>query len=1206
MHSEASVCTSNPVNENHLLQNLVPEDVCLPPQSPPSTETLPELLSQFKSQTATVFSMSSKVTCAAGSRGGAILGLESGEVVHVGNTLTVLGKHNGSVTCVAAVDMLAASGSEDCTLSLWSDNKLVKVLKGHQKTVSCTAFTNDASKVVSGSFDHSIRVWSLSDLKEIACLLGHSSYIKCVTTTTDGHRAISGALDGSIIVWNIDSLTEEKRLQGHQRMIWCLTAWENYLVSGSWDNTLKLWDTEEWEELATLPGLTHDGSKVPFTRDGRYLVCGADNNELKAWQVADPTIVESLQGHEGPITCVAVTPKYIISGSEDCTLRVWSSDDMQVIATLQGHADKVAMVVVTPDYKRVVSVDMDNGVRVWSVDDMKEVATLLGHAEQVTSLAVEGWRAVTGSVDKTVRVWDTQTMTTLAVLTGHADRVNTVAISSDAFTAVSGSKDATLRTWDLTTFEEKLSFEEHTGPVYCCLLIPNKTTVVSGSVDKTIRLWELNTGAELTILRGHREGVWSLALASENTVLISGSADQEIRLWRLATYEEIGVLIAHSGCVRCLAVTRDWLVSGSSDKTIKVWTLSSQTVLFTLKGHTSDICSLAITPDSEFLLSGSEDSTARIWSLRDMKELLSLPCPSACTALAVSSRHALLASARLVSIINLNFELQPYRLSLFSSVLTYSEAEYQDSYSLLCANAECLRTGQLVHLQVAAHIVYPHFFNSLHICAYYNHFERLAQYLAVGVPLLRGRFGSPLTVALERSTHKCIEVLLQHLLTCKSSVLSEVTDDLPMLLRAKSPFIAPFFDTLLRSTEQDELPQFISPVSPLPIIRFSPGTFIRAEDFGLPHELTNTEVVEFQASVFRWNFTIGSSDSVRLLRALEHCTDARVLTTDLVATLIEQKWEALWLLTLAMTALYVGLLLTLVCMQFSELSPVFLKIIFLGLNVFFLIYEGVQAAVSGREYLLDTWNSLDLVRGLIAIAWVIQTLLENQRRELLQFLVVALCFTRGFTYFRTFKMTRLFVRMTLEVIKEMYSFLAILLYSTFAFGLMYSALDPDELHSLGQAWAVAYELIMGQFNNKDYGFTQWLCFTSASLLNVIIMLNLLISILGDAYERAQMSAKENDLCEMLRLVIEYESMLFWRRAYGQPCVVIKCCSNSGAAVSDEWEGRVARMIKGVNEEITALESRLTSRMDAVETRLQGHLSKVDGKLDMLIKALTSA
>ena len=1127
-----------------------------------------------------------------------MLGLESGDVMQVDTAITQLGKHKGSVTCISVFEGTVVSGSEDRSLVLWSDSK-VNVLTGHHKAVTCVTFTPDGAKVLSGSLDQSIRVWSREDLKEIGSFHGHSRSVKCVTTTVDGRRGISGSLDGCIIVWSIDTFVEEQRISAHERMIWCLTAGESHLVSGSWDNTLKFWDINTLEELEALPGLTRDGSSVPLTPDGQYVVCASDNNELKAWKLTDPSQCVSMKGHSAPITCVAVTPKYFLSGSEDRTIRVWSSEDKQEIATLQGHSDCVTMIVVTPDYKRVVSVAEDKTARVWSVDDMKEVAALVGHMEVVTSVAVQGSTVITGAADKAVRVWDTHTMTLLAVLTGHAARINTVLLIPDGTLAVSGSKDATLRVWDLNTYEEKLIFQEHTDVIYSSIL--GDHCVISGSLDRTIRLWQIDTGNEMAVLRGHKEGVWSLARVNEGNMLISGSSDNDIRLWSLrAPYENLGVLAGHLNCVRCLTVAGDWLISGSSDMLIKVWSISTQRAMFSLKGHTGAICSVATTSDQQFIVSASEDCTARIWSLRDQKELLCIPCHSSCSFVTVSGRRAFLASSRLVSVINLTFELQSYRLAYLKSKVLQEPTSYQDSYSLLCANAVRLSTGQPVHKLVASHIVYPYFFNSLHVCAYFNHFDRLAQYLSEGVPILRGRYGSPLTVALERSTHKCIEVLLQYMFTCESAVLAEVTDDLPLLLQSKSLLMEAFFETLLRPAEQDSLPQFVSPRRALPIICFSPSGFVREEDFSLSNG-NNIEVVEFKTSAFRWNFTIGSSESLLLLRAFEHCSDPHVLTTDLVATLIEQKWQALWGFTLGMTLLYLLLLMTLVSLQFFGTLP--LKLPFVVLNLLFLGYEGVQWAVTGREYIRDTWNCLDLIRGLTSILWIVYTQ-DSAPVKPLQFLVVALCFIRGFTFFRTFKMTRLFVRMTIEVIKEIYSFLVILLYSTFAFGMMYAALNPEQ-QSLGEAWAVAYELLMGEFNNENYNWMQWLCFSASSLLNVIIMLNLLISILGDSYERAQMSAKENDLSEMLRLVIEYESMLFWRRNYGEPCVLIKCAANKAAVITDEWEGRVARMIKGVNEELFALESRVKSHIEASEARVQGQLSRVEGKLDTLMTTLGS-
>ena len=62
----------------------------------------------------------------------------------------------------------------------------------------------------------------------------------------------------------------------------------------------------------------------------------------------------------------------------------------------------------------------------------------------------------------------------------------------------------------------------------------------------------------------------------------------------------------------------------------------------------------------------------------------------------------------------------------------------------------------------------------------------------------------------------------------------------------------------------------------------------------------------------------------------------------------------------------------------------------------------------------------------------------------------------------------------------------------------------------------------------------------AAIINVIIMLNFLASILGDAYEKTQMSVRENELYLILGLISEYESLLFWRRSTGTATVLFAC------------------------------------------------------------------
>jgi hypothetical protein len=207
----------------------------------------------------------------------------------------------------------------------------------------------------------------------------------------------------------------------------------------------------------------------------------------------------------------------------------------------------------------------------------------------------------------------------------------------------------------------------------------------------------------------------------------------------------------------------------------------------------------------------------------------------------------------------------------------------------------------------------------------------------------------------------------------------------------------------------------------------------------------------------------------------------------------------------------------------------------LVLNAFFVAYEITQMISGGvSDYWKDPWNYVDVVRAASAIWFGISC--SNDWG--LNLVVVAMCFFRGFTFFRTFKMTRMFVRLTLDVVGEMYSFLIILAYSTLSFGMIYAVLF--QVSSPVEAWTIGYMILMGDYSTEDSGFIQWLCFTSVTLVNIIIMLNLLISILGDAYARAQEYALVNDTLAQLNVILEYESLMFWRKHSKQVSVLTIC------------------------------------------------------------------
>jgi len=70
---------------------------------------------------------------------------------------------------------------------------------------------------------------------------------------------------------------------------------------------------------------------VAVTPDGRYIVSGSWDQTVRVWERDTGKEVQKLTGHQSGVDSVAVTPdgRYIVSGSSDETVRVWSIDKLK-------------------------------------------------------------------------------------------------------------------------------------------------------------------------------------------------------------------------------------------------------------------------------------------------------------------------------------------------------------------------------------------------------------------------------------------------------------------------------------------------------------------------------------------------------------------------------------------------------------------------------------------------------------------------------------------------------------------------------------------------------------------------------------------------------------------------------------------------------------------------------------------------------------
>jgi WD domain, G-beta repeat/Caspase domain len=111
-----------------------------------------------------------------------------------------------------------------------------------------------------------------------------------------------------------------------------------FIVSGSDDNTLRLWDAQSGQSLRVLEGHTNRVISVAFSGDGRFIVSGSWDKTLRLWDAQGGQSLRVLEGHTNRVISVAFSGdgRFIVSGSDDNTLRLWDAQGGQSLRVLEG------------------------------------------------------------------------------------------------------------------------------------------------------------------------------------------------------------------------------------------------------------------------------------------------------------------------------------------------------------------------------------------------------------------------------------------------------------------------------------------------------------------------------------------------------------------------------------------------------------------------------------------------------------------------------------------------------------------------------------------------------------------------------------------------------------------------------------------------------------------------------------------------------
>ncbi|HEU5378317.1 MAG TPA: helix-turn-helix domain-containing protein [Ktedonobacteraceae bacterium] len=466
-----------------------------------------------------------------------------------GECMAVLRGHTGRVRSLAfCIDgNVLASGGEDTTIQLWSmsTGKRIALLQGHHEIVRVLAYNPQTNILASAGNDMTIRLWDTSSMQCINILRGHTDLVRALAFSSDGKLLASSSDDQTISFWDTETGNLIKVLHPQGNRIWSLAFFPGNTIlvsaneSAHEDDLLCYWDIHLGQCIRKIRSYCSLLKDVVFSPDGKLVVSGSEENELRVWDVASGRNLKTLQAHTNRVRSVAFSAdgRMVASGSEDETIRIWDTQSWVCRQTLQGHTHLVRSVAFSPDARILASGSHDQTIRLWDVETGRCLNVLQGSGDRVWSVAFspDGSLLASSHDDQKVYLWDTATGTRLSSLEGHTSRILSIAFSPGGKTLVSASDDATLRIWDLTSGRCQSLLKGHDLWVRSVACSPDGNVLASGSHDRTIRIWDIHSGQCIRVLQGHSNCVWSVAFSPDGQTLVSCGDDGTIRLWNVAS-----------------------------------------------------------------------------------------------------------------------------------------------------------------------------------------------------------------------------------------------------------------------------------------------------------------------------------------------------------------------------------------------------------------------------------------------------------------------------------------------------------------------------------------------------------------------------------------------------------------------------------------------------------------------------------------------
>jgi WD40 repeat protein len=477
-----------------------------------------------------------------------------------------------------------------------------------------------------------------------------------IAFSTDSKMFATVGNENCIKVWDVAAGSESFTLNAHNDRIFAIrfSADGKTLVSGSRDQTLRLWNTRTGEMITSRTFDTPIGNAA-FSPSGNELAVtparmtseGRFAGRVRV--LALPSLEQKLQidGHADEIFDLAYShdgKTLATCAAADNVIRLWDAQSGEERGTLTGHEAWVRSLEFSRDGRTLASIDHDGGVRLWEahfdsdiagplpkrdserlpIDAPREPAHILrGHTGGVSDVVFspDGRLLASAGSDRLIRIWDTSTWTQHASLSGHTATVEYVCLSPDGRTLASMGDLGEIIVWDVSTKRPVSIVGDNNRRFRAMSWSPNGRHLIASDYPVgTIHQWDPMTKDLRPALGLSEHGHFACGFSPDSrrlaTLFKRFPSRFELRVLTVSDWRMNGrarlyaqLLMAAFSPDGCTIAT----CTDDRDEPIVLWDANDLRPLRSLRGHIDLVLRVAFSPNGKLLASCGADQRICLW-----------------------------------------------------------------------------------------------------------------------------------------------------------------------------------------------------------------------------------------------------------------------------------------------------------------------------------------------------------------------------------------------------------------------------------------------------------------------------------------------------------------------------------------------------------------------------------------------------------------